>query len=254
VRNGAEKVRVLLVEDHPVNQTVVTRLLERLGCVVDVAEDGLYGLEMCERGGYALVLMDCSMPRMDGFEATRSIRALAGSVARTPIVALTAHATLADRARCLEAGMDAWLPKPVSPEDLAGALARFTSWRPMSDASLDGVLDERVVRQLVDLAGPDDPEFFSNLVRDFQESGVRTLLEARAHREARRLEEARRSMHRLKSASATVGAVRLGEVCGRFEAAADDALGAFGAELLDLAEMQMQIAASALSATAASAA
>ena len=118
-------LRVLAAEDNPVNQRVLRRLLERLGCSVDLASDGAEAVSRLESGEYDLVLMDCQMPGIDGFEATRRIRSLAGSKARIPIVAVTAHALEGDRERCLAAGMDDYVTKPLRPDSLARIVERF---------------------------------------------------------------------------------------------------------------------------------
>jgi len=119
-------VRVLLVEDNPVNQKVAAKMLIRLGCLVDVAENGVVALERYERTRYALVLMDLSMPVMDGLEATRLIRLHEKSTSEhVPIVALTANAMEGDRARCIAAGMDEYLTKPVRSEGLAEIIGRY---------------------------------------------------------------------------------------------------------------------------------
>ncbi len=119
-------VRVLLVEDNPVNQKVAAKMLGRLGCSVDLAENGAIALERYDSGRYALVLMDLSMPVMDGLEATRLIRQRELSTGRrVPIVALTANAMEGDRERCLGAGMDEYLTKPVRSEGLAEVIGRF---------------------------------------------------------------------------------------------------------------------------------
>lgn len=115
---------VLVAEDNRVNQTVLSRLLERLGCRVTVVEDGAEAVEAAGRGGFDVIFMDCQMPRVDGYEAARRIRQLGGPMERIPIVALTAHAMESDRKRCLEAGMSDYLTKPVSLEALRGALER----------------------------------------------------------------------------------------------------------------------------------
>jgi len=119
-------VRVLLVEDNPVNQKVAAKMLGRLGCAVDLAENGVIALERYDSGRYALVLMDLSMPVMDGLEATRLIRQReAHTGLRVPIVALTANAMEGDRERCLGAGMDEYLTKPVRAEGLAEVICRY---------------------------------------------------------------------------------------------------------------------------------
>jgi signal transduction histidine kinase/ActR/RegA family two-component response regulator len=120
--------RVLLAEDDTINQMVVEAMLTRLGCEVDIAEDGAAACSAAARTRYDMILMDCHMPVMDGFEATRRIRddEAHRHAARTPIVALTADALAGDRERCLDAGMDDYITKPVSGATLAGAVERWT--------------------------------------------------------------------------------------------------------------------------------
>ena len=119
---GLRAVRVLLVEDNPVNQQVAAGLLGKLGLDTEIAENGQKALDMeVARGPYDVILMDLEMPVMDGFEATRALRARG---VKTPIIALTAHALRGYRERCLEAGMDQFLTKPLNFEDLRAALAQ----------------------------------------------------------------------------------------------------------------------------------
>jgi len=119
--------RVLLVEDNPVNQKVATRLLERLGCEVQIAGDGREALERVREATFDLVFMDCQMPVMDGFEATRAIRRLeAGRGRHLPIIAMTAHAMAADREACLAAGMDDYLAKPIRVDTLRETVERWS--------------------------------------------------------------------------------------------------------------------------------
>jgi len=115
---------VLLVEDAPVNQLLARVMLEKLGYRVDLAENGAEAIEAVQSKQYDVILMDCLMPVLDGFETTARIRSLDGPAGRTPIVALTASAMADDRERCLLAGMDDYLPKPIHPAALAAALAR----------------------------------------------------------------------------------------------------------------------------------
>jgi two-component system sensor histidine kinase/response regulator len=119
--------RVLVAEDNAVNQLVVVRLLERLGCDVEVAANGQSALERFAAARFDLVLMDCYMPEMDGFEATTRMRAIDREGERTPIIALTASVLDSDRRRCAEAGMDEVLAKPVQAERLADAVGRWTT-------------------------------------------------------------------------------------------------------------------------------
>ena len=120
-------LRVLVAEDNEVNQKVVSRMLERLGHSVEIATNGKDAFERAKASSFDIVLMDCQMPEMDGFEATARIRAALVGRRRMPILALTANASDADRQRCLDAGMDAHLSKPLKLEKLADALA---TWAP----------------------------------------------------------------------------------------------------------------------------
>jgi len=113
---------VLLAEDNPVNQKIARRLLAQLGCEVDVVATGREALEASAEHDYAVILMDCQMPELDGYEATARIRVREGSGRRVPIIALTASAMPEDRERCLAAGMTGYISKPVRLDDLRTAL------------------------------------------------------------------------------------------------------------------------------------
>jgi len=133
-RGGASRrqfhCRVLLAEDNTVNQTVARRMLEKLGCRVDVATNGKEALAMIDQFSYDLVLMDCQMPEMDGFEATREIRGRCEGKKKLPVVALTARAMEGDREACLAAGMDDYIGKPLKSADLETALRK---WAPATE-------------------------------------------------------------------------------------------------------------------------
>ncbi len=127
LREDRRRSRILLAEDNPVNQIVAVRLLEKMGHQVVVAENGRDAARMAEGQEFALVLMDVQMPEVDGFEATRIIRQKeTGTGKRIPILAMTAHAMKGDRERCLSAGMDGYIAKPICPTELAAEIERFT--------------------------------------------------------------------------------------------------------------------------------
>ena len=120
-----------MAEDNPVSQRLAARLLEKQGHEVVVAMTGRQVLERMEQGAFDLVLMDVQMPEVDGFEATARIRARERAAGwHTPILATTAHALKGDRERCLAAGMDGYLAKPVQPRELIEAIARLTGSPP----------------------------------------------------------------------------------------------------------------------------
>ncbi|HVX66795.1 MAG TPA: response regulator, partial [Bryobacteraceae bacterium] len=122
--------RVLVVDDNAVNQKVAARLLEKMGCAVEVAANGMEAIAMWQRLPFDLIFMDCQMPEMDGYEATRRIRQAEGAAAgHTPVVAMTAHSMQGDRERCLEAGMDDYISKPISFDEVRRALQLWAESR-----------------------------------------------------------------------------------------------------------------------------
>jgi CheY-like chemotaxis protein len=121
---SANAIKVLLAEDNPVNQKIALRQLKKLGYDADLANNGVEVIDAVRRGGYRAILMDCQMPEMDGYEATRQLRTLGSKL---PIIAMTANAMQGDREACLAAGMDDYISKPVRVVELEAALARAVS-------------------------------------------------------------------------------------------------------------------------------
>ena len=134
---GIPATTVLLVEDNPVNQKVGVRMLERIGCTVDVVDRGEKAVQAVMTGKYSHVFMDLSMPGMDGLEATMEIRKLSPDITQPYIIALTANATTGDRVKCLEAGMDDYASKPVDPKTLKIILDRYPA-RPIVSKTMGG--------------------------------------------------------------------------------------------------------------------
>jgi CheY-like chemotaxis protein len=133
-QRAKESHHILLAEDNLVNQKVACRILEKLGYRVDVALDGQAAVDAWATGRYHLILMDCQMPVMDGYEATRQIRAREAGRARIPIIALTAHAMKGADVECTSAGMDDYISKPIDRDQLN---ARIERWLNVSGDSLD---------------------------------------------------------------------------------------------------------------------
>ena len=128
--SGADAPLVLIAEDSQINQIVAARAIERCGCRAHVVGDGLEAIEAFSRQHFDAVLMDCQMPNMDGYESTAELRRLETDGRHTPIIAMTAHAMAEDRKRCLDAGMDDYISKPMRHTDLATMLSR---WIPIQD-------------------------------------------------------------------------------------------------------------------------
>jgi CheY-like chemotaxis protein len=125
-KSPPRQMHLLLIEDNAINQQVAIGFLAKLGHLVDVAGDGVEGIGMLEQKSYDLVLMDIQMPGMDGFEATRKIRRLGGRLAQLPVVAMTANAMAGDRERCLAAGMNDYISKPLNRRSLELLLEKWT--------------------------------------------------------------------------------------------------------------------------------
>lgn len=153
------KAIVLLVEDNVINQKVAQKMLTKLGCSVEVAENGKVAVDSIQRKKYDLVIMDCQMPVMDGYEATRAIRQLKGDEAKVPIVALTAHAMKGDRERCLDAGMDDYLTKPVNRNLLLEKMQKHIN-KPIGA--------EQHMRPPRILLVDDDENYLESMKRDFR--------------------------------------------------------------------------------------
>jgi PAS domain S-box-containing protein len=214
------QAHVLLTEDHPVNQQLAVAMLESLGCQVALANDGQEALAALERTPFDLVLMDCQMPVMDGFDATREIRrreAALPNARRVPIIALTAGAVVGDREKCLAAGMDDYVTKPFSLEQLKQALRR---WLPARVEAQTGVprIDRQALERMRALRGTGGSELVARVVDAYLMDAPGRLA---ALRRALLQDDApgmAQTAHAFKSGCANVGALGLAEICRRLEA------------------------------------
>ncbi|MEP0846504.1 MAG: response regulator [Phycisphaerae bacterium] len=248
--------RILLADDHDIGQEVAATLLRRAGYTCDVVSNGKQAVEALAASRYDLVLMDCQMPEMDGFQATRAIRAMeaarsakGASRPHIPIIALTALAIRGDRERCLEAGMDDYVPKPLRPERLYEAIERQLEMQdpraeprdadatPPDDASMPAPSDE--ASEPFDVAAArgrlgGDEAFVHKLIGRFCAQAPADVDQLERHVAAGDAEQSVQLAHRLKGAASFVGAERL-----RREAEALESLGRAG----QLSEAQPHVAA-----------
>ena len=240
---------ILLVEDNKVNQLVGSKVLESLGYEFTIANNGREAVEAVTSRGYDAILMDCQMPEMDGYEATATIRRMAGPIGHTPIIAMTAAAMDGDREKCMAAGMDDFITKPVRLEAVSTALERWVATQdrsggasagaedPSSAAGSSDPLDREQIELLLSL---DDGrgEILAEVVEEYLSVSDQGRVELRRLVRDGDTGALERTAHTLKGASANVGAHALAEVCARLEengrearlAGAESLVDAFDAE------------------------
>ncbi len=227
---AAAKARILVAEDNAVNRKVALAQLESLGYAADVASNGWEALDALEKSRYDVVLMDCQMPEMDGFEATAEVRRREqGDSPRTVIVAMTANALEGDRRKCLAAGMDDYISKPVKIDALRQVLERWTVSAPgKKDASPEKPPDspEKAASEIIDFSvlegfrgfqPPGEPDLVDNLIDLFTEDTagrLAILKQAAADADAAAIN---REAHNVKGAAGNIGAGRMAEICRELE-------------------------------------
>ncbi len=227
-----ESLRILLAEDHPVNQKVAVRMLEHQGHRVAVAGDGRQALVKLDKDHFDVVLMDLQMPEMDGFEALRSIRDREPLTGRhIPVIALTAHAMQGDRERCLEAGFDGYLPKPIRQADLHKILLtlKVDDGPDMPDHS------QSVVVGLNEICQGDD-DFARELAETFLESAPHSIAGIEMALESGDVRGLTLHAHALSGISRTIGAVQLAALATNLEVAGR------GADLVAAADLTTGLA------------
>ncbi|MGE0487133.1 MAG: response regulator [Gammaproteobacteria bacterium] len=262
--SGNYQARVLVVEDNNVNQQLAKSMLESLGCEVRVVENGQEAVEAVTaspldalREPYDIVLMDCQMPVLDGYAATRAIRAWEREQGDTPlpIVALTANAMEGDRQRCLEAGMDDYLAKPFTREEINQLLANWlpetptvaapAASRPASKPAVAvqpsgaSPLDSAALARITALQREGSPDLLGHLIGLFLGNTARLMADVEEGMAAGDNDRVRRAVHTLKSSSANLGANGLSKLCAELESHARDGRAAEVAKRLDVLHFEL---------------
>ena len=257
-RRAAHRARILVAEDNAVNQQIAALMLRKLGYAADTVANGLEVIEALERNPYDLVLMDCQMPEMDGYEATAAIRRRAGPVRTIPVIAMTAHALAGDREKCLAAGMNDYLAKPMTEEQLQAALARWfldpnptvAEARPDSQALARAPLhqaglgvapasvDATSLKRLKELAETMDPSFLARVADAFVAGAVERISALRLAAARGDAKALRDEAHALKGAGLNVGARPLAGICQQICDRSAGSAGESVADLLDQLESE----------------
>ena len=214
------RTRLLLAEDNPMNQKLAIALLKRAGYWVDAVENGKMVIEGLKRKNYDLILMDVQMPEMDGLEATQAIRKTEGMERHTPIIAMTAHAMKGDRERCLEAGMDGYISKPIEPQELLDAIKKWTGCSDYGDVAAEQETSQKdalpegapldIESALSRFDG--DKKFFEEMLEEFlnyMPPHLKTLSQVANEGDAKGVE---REAHSIKGAAANLGAKGIAEL------------------------------------------
>jgi two-component system, sensor histidine kinase and response regulator len=241
--------RVLVAEDNLTNQTLIAEQLGILGCAVHIADDATQALEVLAEGHYDIVLMDCELPGMNGYEAAAEIRRREGGRKHTPVIAFTAHISEDQKTRCFEAGMDGYLGKPLKLQTLAETLSAHLHTAVKPNHNLQAVpaertgdrLDPAAIAEIAELSKATGRNLFRKLSDIFISDLARQAELIAAAIGSRDMPALAREIHPLGSASAIVGAIEFAAVCARAEqyardGQADSAISLSG-ELLSAAQL-----------------
>jgi two-component system sensor histidine kinase/response regulator len=249
--------RVLVAEDNEINRMVVVGMLEHLGYTADVAHDGAEAFDLVRERGYLAVLMDCRMPVMDGYDATRAIRSHESEGQRIPIIALTASATQGDRERCLDAGMDDFLTKPVDLPTLEAAIGRCTSRSDVPRNDVDENVVARAVRAEVPLLDPvriqmlrdlepDQLTLLDRAIASFLDRSPEALRQIRVAVGNGTTTDVTQVAHKLKGSALNLGVPRVATLCAELQEIGESADLGRAPAVLELLTTELDDACSAL--------
>jgi PAS domain S-box-containing protein len=237
----SHQLRILIAEDNIVNQKVALNLLERIGYSAEAVENGRLAVEAIEKKEYDIVFMDCQMPQLDGYAATGEIRKRQGTARHTWIVAMTAHSLEGDREKCLRAGMDDYVSKPVKPENVKAAIERYLMKHgpisiapdPTAQTEIDPAefIDPAVLDGFRQFDTDDGPSLLTQLIEVFLENTPVLLRELRLTHAKGAKADLQRVAHTLKGSCSNFGAHRLQAACLRLEQLAESG-SLEGAEIL----------------------
>jgi len=225
--------RILVAEDNVINQMVTLGQLQKLGYCADLAVNGLEVLIALRNKDYGIILMDCQMPEMDGYEATRRIRADTTLPRQPKIIAVTAHAMAGDSAKCLASGMDDYISKPVKLEDLAAKITRWENNPSPEDGTVAALpaaspapgvvpaLNRERLATLKELDMDGDQGFYYSLLETFLQSARTDIDSIKETLERGAFDKLRDKAHSLKGSSRNIGADTIGEICQELETLAN---------------------------------
>ncbi|OKH23544.1 hypothetical protein NIES593_09995 [Hydrococcus rivularis NIES-593] len=221
-------LRILLAEDNSINQQVALLILQKLGYRADVAGNGWEAIRALRQAPYDVVLMDVEMPEMDGLTAAQRIAEEWKPSQRPWLIAVTAYAMKGDREKCLVAGMNDYISKPIRETELLQALekaalrlekdrANRQESQPQTHQAEDLILDAKVLDSIREMVGAQADEFIAHLIEEYLKTAPQYLEQIRDAIASSNLEQLRQSSHALGSSSATLGAVRFAKLCKQFE-------------------------------------
>lgn len=222
-------LKVLVVDDNKMNLDVMSMLLESLGVCYKTAENGQQALDLFVKEVFDLILMDCQMPVMDGFQATKAIRSEEGATGKkpTPIVAMTANALAKDREKAFELGMDDYLTKPVTIESVTEVLKKWAKsslsvqsedTQQIGQATSSDCIDMQAIELLKLLSKGDNASFFENSVKEFTGTTEKEVQLLKAFIAEKKYSEIKSTAHRYKTSCGIVGAKNLSQLCENLEA------------------------------------